>query len=256
MAKAANDLVRVLYQALRRWWSESDSFQFGAAIAYYAVFAITPLAVISISIAGWLFGDEAAEGELASQIAAMVGPILAQAIQQTITRAQQSGTGVIATLLGLGFMIVGAMGVFTQLQRALNFIWGVQFKPGRSFMGIVRDSLLPFLMVLSAGALLILALLASAVLAYLEDALRLYAFPGGLAVWHVLDWLASLVLLTFHFAMVYKLLPAVRIAWSVVWLGASVTALLFTLGNYVIGFYVAHMVTASAFGAAGSLVMV
>jgi membrane protein len=230
-------------------------FQFGAAIAYFAVFAITPLAVITVSIAGWLFGEEAAEGELASTIETTVGPILAGAIQETIARTE-SGRGVIATLIGLAVMFLGSTGVFSQLQQALNFIWAVRFKTDRSIWTTIHDSILPFLVVLSGGALLVAALLASMLLSYLEDRLRIGALPGGFAVWQALDWLATLVLLTLHFAMVYKILPAVRIAWRVVWLGAAVTALLFTLGNYVIGLFLAYTATGSAYGAAGSLIMV
>ncbi len=150
MAKTTNDFVQVFYKAIQRWWSENNTFQFGAAIGYYAVFALTPLAVISVSIAGWLFGDTAAKGELANQIETVVGPTLAQAIQESITRAHKSDSGTMATVIGFGVMVVGAMGVFSQLQQALNFIWGVKLKPDRSVLIIVWDSLIPFLMVLSA----------------------------------------------------------------------------------------------------------
>jgi len=250
------DFVQVFYKAIRRWWSENNTFQLGAAIAYFAIFALTPLAVISVSMASWLFGETAAQGELANQIEIVVGPTLAQAIQETITRAHESDSGIIATMIGLGIMVVGAMGVFTQLQQALNFIWGVRLKPDRGILIIVLDSLIPFLMVLFAGVLLVIALLASTVLAYVGEHLSIFSLHGGITLWLWIDWLTSLVLLTVHFAMVYKILPAVRIAWSVVWLGALVTALLFALGNYLIGHYLVHLMDASAFGAAGSLVLV
>jgi membrane protein len=162
----------------------------------------------------------------------------------------------LATVIGIGVMVAGAMGVFWQLQQALNFIWGVRLKPDRSFLRMALDNLVPFLMVLSAGALLVLALLASTLLAYVGDHLNMYSLPGGFDLWLWIDWLTSLLLLTVHFAMIYRILPAVRIAWSVVWLGALVTALLFALGNYLIGHYLIHLIDASAFGAAGSLVMV
>jgi len=256
VTQATKHFVQVFATAFRRWRSDMGTFQFGAAIAYFAVFAITPLAVITVSIAGWLFGEEAAQGELASTIETAVGPILARAIQETIARTENSGSGVIATLIGLTVMFLGSTGVFTQLRQALNFIWAVRFKADRGIVTVVRDSTLPFLVVLSSGALLVAALLASTMLSYLEDRLGVGALPGGVTVWHTLDWLATLVLLTLHFAMVYKVLPAVRIAWRVVWLGAAVTALLFTLGNYVIGLYLAYTATGSAYGAAGSLIMV
>jgi membrane protein len=256
MARTTNGFVQVFYKAIRQWWSENNTFQFGAAIAYYAVFALTPLAVIAVSIAGWLFGDSAAKGELANQIEKVVGPTVAEAIQETITSAHKSDSGTIAMMIGIGVMVVGAMGVFGQLQQALNYIWGAKLKPGRGVLITVRDGLMPFLMVLIAGALLVIALLASALLAYVGEHLSLFSLPGGIAMWLWIDWLASLCLLTLHFATIYKILPAVRIAWSVVWMGALLTALLFALGNYVIGLYLAHAADASAFGAAGSLVMV
>jgi membrane protein len=249
------DFVQVFRHALRRWWSENNTFQFGAAMGYYAVFALTPLAIISVAMAGWLFGETAAEGELANQIEIVVGPTMAETIQDTITRAHKSESGVIATLIGLGVMFVGAMGVFTQLQQALNFIWGVKLRPDRGILSIVWDSVIPFLMVLSGGALLVIALLASTLVAYLSQHLSILSVPGGITVWIWIDWLTSFLLLTLHFAMLYKMLPAVRIAWKVVWPGAFVTALLFALGNYVIGLYLAHTTDASAFGAAGSLVL-
>jgi membrane protein len=256
MARRIADFVRVFYKAIRRWWSEGNTFQFGAAIAYYAIFALTPLAVISVAIAGWLFGETAAQGELANQIEIVVGPTLAQAIQESISRAHKSNAGILATLIGFGIMVAGAMGVFWQLQQALNFIWGVKLNPNRGFLLMAWDNVIPFFMVLTAGALLVLALLASTLLAYVGDHLNIVSLPGGLSLWLWIDWLVSLFLLTLHFAMIFKILPAVRIAWSVVWLGALVTALLFALGNYLIGHYLVHLMDASAFGAAGSLVMV
>src|SRR5215471_10630956 len=120
MGRKSTDFVQVFYNAIQRWWSEGNTFQFGAAIAYYAVFALTPLAVISVAIAGWLFGESAARGELANQIEIAVGPTLAQAVQDSISRAHTSDAGLLTTLFGIGVTVAGAMGVFSQLQQALN----------------------------------------------------------------------------------------------------------------------------------------
>jgi membrane protein len=256
MARTFYPFVQVFCRAVRQWWSANNAFQFAAAIAYYAVFALTPLAVIAVAMAGRLFGNTAAKGELANQIETVVGPTLAQAVQEMITSAYESESGLIATMIGLSFMVVGAMGVFGQLQQALNFIWGVKLKPDRGVLITVRDSLIPFLMVLLTGVLLVLALLANALMAYAGERLSILSRPGGIAMWRWIDWLTSLFLLTLHFATIYKILPAVRIAWSVVWMGALVTALLFTFGNHVIGLYLAYTTDASAFGPAGSLIMI
>ena len=171
MARTTNAFVQVIYQAIRQWWLANNAFQFAAAIAYYAIFALAPLAVIAVAIAGRLFGDTTAKEELANQIEMVVGPTLAQAIQEMINRAHKSESGIIATIIGLGVMVVGAMGVFGQLQQALNFIWGVKLKPDRSALIIVRDGFIPFLMVLLAGALLVVALLANALLAFVGKSL-------------------------------------------------------------------------------------
>jgi membrane protein len=142
------------------------------------------------------------------------------------------------------------------MQQALNFIWGVKPRPGRGIWGIVRDRFWPFLMVLVLGTLLLVALVTGTLLNHVWEVLQVASLPGERLTWRGVNWLLSLVLLTLLFATLYKVLPDVKIAWQVVWLGGAVTAVLFTLGNYLIGLYLTYSSPASAFGAAGSLVVI
>jgi membrane protein len=236
-------------------WANSRTFAMGAALAYYAVFSIAPLLVITVAVAGMVFGEEAAQSRLVAELQQFLSPLVARAVAETLGYAHLTHSGALATLIGAGVLLFGAVGVFTQLQSSLNAIWGVKTRPGLSLWAAVRVRLRSFLLVGLMGALLLASLVASTALAAVSGYLPEAELPGGFSLLEGLHWVVSLALLTLLFALLYKLLPDVRFAWRVVWAGAAATAVLFSVGNYLIGLYLGRSSVASAYGAAGSLVV-
>ncbi len=249
--RAVYDMVKATFRS----WSEDNASQLGAALAYYAVFSISPLVVLSIVIASLIFHDTARESVVA-EIRDTVGPAAGEAVSKMIVNARDSGATVLATVLGLATLVFGASGVFTQLQEALNTIWKVKQKPGRGILAVIKDRFLSFTMVLGTGFLLLVSLVVSAGLSALDHFLTPEAVPGTIYLWRVLNWLLSLALVTLLFALIYKVLPDVKLAWRDVWVGAVVTAVLFTVGKYLIGLYLGKSGVASPYGAAGSVVII
>jgi membrane protein len=249
------ELVSLLKETCIQWWGDNTS-QLGAALAYYTVFALAPLAVMAVAIAGLVFGEQAARGEMARQIEEAVGPTIAKAIEEVVRQAHNGASSLWATIVGVVVLLVGAASMFAQLQTSLNTIWGVTPKPGRGVRGVIKDRLLSFLAVLVVGALLLLSLAIQATLAALARYVGPAEIPGGVHVWQFVDLIVSFGLLTLLFALLYKVLPDVQLHWSDVWVGAAVTAVLFSIGNYLIGLYLGYSSAASAYGAAGSLVVI
>jgi membrane protein len=237
-------------------WSKRQTFQLGAALAYYGVFALAPILVIAIAMAGILFGEDAVQGRLAAKLENAVGPAVAQAFAEVLAYVHVTGSGWTATVVGLGLVLFASTGLFTQLQLALNSIWGVQPKPGRGFWNILRGRFFAFVLVLGTGALLLLSLIANTALLALHAFLGPTSWSGEYLMWEVVNWLLTLVLQTLLFAMIYKLLPDAIITWRDVAIGAFLTALLFALGNSLICQYLYRAAPASVYGPAGSLVVV
>ena len=235
-------------------WVEDKAPQLGAALAFYSVLSVAPLLLIAIAIAGLVFGEEAARGEIVAQIRGMVGEEGAVAIQEMLAHARKPGAGILATVFGIATLLFGASGVFGQLQDSLNTIWEVRPKPGGGVWGFIRSRFLSFAMVLGTGFLLLVSLVLSAVLAALGNYLG-GLLPGWAAFVQIANLLISFGVVTLLFALIFKLLPDVRIAWKDVWVGAALTAFLFTVGKFLIGLYLAHAGAGSAYGAAGSLVV-
>jgi membrane protein len=237
------------------WWND-NTFRLGAALAYYTVFSIGPIILIAITLAGWLFHDPAARQHIIDEISATVGPQVGRATEDMMRYSAQSGSGTWAWVVSVGVLLVGATGVFTQLQDALNTIWGVKPKQGQALWDAVKGRLWSFAMVLGIGFLLLVSLVITTALAAVAKFLSFAVVPGSIFLWQALNWCLSLVLITLLFAMIYKTLPDMHIAWGDVWIGAAVTALLFTIGKYLIGLYLGQSSVVSAYGAAGSLVLI
>lgn len=227
-----------------------------SSLAYYAIFSLAPLLVIVISMAGLVFGEDAARGQLAREIASLAGKNAGEAIQSAVqSSAAQKSTGAVATAISTALLLFGASTVFAELKDALNKIWGVAVKPGRPFLTLLHDRFFSFSIVLAIGFLLLVSLIISVVLA----ALGIYMsgrFQLPPVVWQTWDFVISFAVVSGLFAMIFKLLPNVRLRWRDVWLGAVATSLLFTLGKFLIGYYLATSSIASSFGAAGSVVIV
>jgi membrane protein len=235
-------------------WIDDKAPQLGAALAFYTALSIAPLLVISLGIAALVFGQEAARGGVQEQMQFLVGDQGAKAVEEMIANANNTGKGVIATGLSVVILLVGASGVFGQLQQSLNEIWKVQPKAGRGIVDIIRDRFLSFVMVLGTAFMLLVSLLLSAALSSLESVTN--GLPESM-LW--ISRLAhagvSFLVITLLFAMMYKYLPDAKIAWRDVWLGGAITALLFTIGKFAIGLYLGHSSMASSYGVAGSFVV-
>lgn len=244
-----------LFKAAFDKWRADKAPRLAAALAYYTLFSIAPLLVIAIAVAGLLFGEEMARSQVLVSLQELIGPRAAGALQTVIENTAQPRSGVIATLAGVITLWFGASGVFHQLKEALNTIWGVRPKPGRGLWGMLKARLESLLMVLGIGLLLVLSLIVSTVLAALVEFLS-HWLPGSVSLWQAVDLLSTLLIVTVLFAVIYKILPDVKIAWSDVWIGAAVTAVLFALGRYLIGLYLSRVGVASLYGAAGSLVVI
>jgi membrane protein len=236
-------------------WSKDDALSLGAALAYYTIFSMAPLLVLVIAIVGLAFGRAAAQGQIVAQVQDSIGPAGAQMIEGMIARASQPSSGVVATVVSLVTMFFGATGVFGQLQSSLNKIWEVGPKRRSGISGQLRKRLAAFGMILGIGVLLFLSLAASAGLSMVHSLLD-QRFPVMSAVLPLANFVLSFAVITALFAMILKMLPDVRIEWSDVWLGAAVTALLFTIGKALIAVYLGRAGVTSVYGAAGSLVLV
>lgn len=249
------DGIRLVRETIKEW-NEDKVPLYAAALAYYTVFSLAPLLLIAIAIAGAVFGEEAARGQLDSQIQGLVGQEGAAAIQTMIQNTQRNESGgIIASVVGIATLLFGASGVFGQLQEALNAIWEVKPQPGRGWKSFLQSRFLSFAMVVVIGFLLLVSLVLSAVLVgignFLGDRL-----PGFAALGQSINFLISFAVITLLFASIYKFLPDVKVPWKNLWVGSAVTALLFNIGKYLIGLYLGNSGVGSTYGAAGSLVVI
>ncbi len=235
-------------------WQEDKASRLAAALAYYTIFSLAPLLVIVIAVAGLVFGQAAAQGAIVDQMSGLVGQQGAQQIQTMIQNASRPGTGILATVIGIVILLLGASGVFGQLQDAMNTIWEVKPKPGRGLMGMIKDRFLSFTMVLGIGFMLMVSLVVGAALAAFGQ-LLIGFFPGAQVIMQIINFLISFIVTTFLFVLFFKYLPDAKIAWRDVILGSAVTALLFDIGRLAIGLYLGNSNVGTAFGAAGSLIV-
>jgi membrane protein len=235
-------------------WLDDNASRLAAALAYYTLLSIAPLLIIAVALVGLAFGDEAARAGISSEMTAIVGDQAAQSIQAILKQDRAAEVGIVSSMVGLVVLLLGASGVFGELQAALNTVWEVQAKPGRGIWGLIKDHFFSFTMVLGVGFLLLVSLLLSAGLSAVGRFLS-ELLPGGEALWQVLNFVISLAVVTGLFALIFKIVPDVKIEWRNVWIGAAMTALLFTLGKFLLGLYLGKASFASMYGAAGSLVV-
>jgi membrane protein len=235
-------------------WNDHDASTQSAALAFYTMFSLAPLLVVVIALCGLAFGAQAVRGEIMTQFQDWMGKDAARLVQSILATAAEPNTNRLAGVLGILVLIFGASGVFVQLQQSLNRIWGVVPKPGAVLTSLLRKRLLSFAVVIGIGFLLVVSLLLSAALAALGNLLE-HRYHLPVTLLHTANILASFVLITLLFGLIYRLLPDVQLAWRDVLLGAVVTSVLFGIGKTLIGFYLGRTGAASAYGAAGSLVM-
>ncbi len=258
-------LMRICPKRFHRWvslcetavysWLDDRAPTMGAAIAYYMVFSLAPMLVMVIAIAGLAFGQKAAEGALFDGLADLVGSESAGAVQAMLRSASSTRTGILATVVGFGTLIIGATAVFSELQSALNVIWKAPASGGLGMSHLLKSRLLGLSVVLVIGFLLLVSLVISTALAAFSDYLD-WILPGLATILHIIHFTLSFGFTTVLFAMMFKILPDNPVEWEEVWLGGAVAALLFTVGKHLISFYIGSSNMASTYGAAGALIIV
>lgn len=233
-------------------WSDDKAPRLGAALSYYTVFSLAPVLILVISIAGLAFGKDAAEGRIVGELQGLLGKEGAEVIQTMLAKASHPAKGIISAVIGVITLLLGATGVLIELQDALNTVWKVVPKPGGGIKTIIRERMLSFGLIMAFGFLLLVSLVLSALLAGMGGVLSRF-IPGWVILGYVLNYAVALAVMTTLIAMIYKILPDVKMAWRDVWMGAFVTSVLFQIGKFVIGLYVGKTSVGSPFGAAGSL---
>lgn len=236
-------------------WMDNNAFAHAGSLAFFTLFSIAPLVIVIVSIIGFFFGNEAAQGQIVMQLQETIGLEAAEAVQTAVARSSLDGEGILATLAGIVAMLIGATTVFAQMQNSLNAIWGVAARPSRnSFILFLRKRFTSLMIVITVGFVLLVSLSLSVTLRtlfrHVEGWLPLHSI-----IFNALEVILSLLITSLLFAAIFRVLPDVRLRWRDVALGAVVTALLFTLGRSLIAMYLAYTATASTFGAAGSLVL-
>jgi len=225
-------------------------------MAYYAVFSLAPLVIISIAIAGFVFGQDSARHEIVFQVGSLIGPRGAEAVQSILENASQDNTSAIASIVGIVTLLYGATGVFTQLQEAFDQIWGVAPKPERGLVrGFIEDRILSFTLVVGIGFLLLVSLIVSALLSGLSRYIGGFITEQETAL-RVGEIVISFFVFMMLFALTYKVVPRVKVAWRDVWLGGAISSFLLSLSKFLIGLYLGNSSIATTYGAAGSLVVV
>lgn len=247
------DLIFLVKETAQHW-SSDNAARLAAALSYYTIFSIAPILIIAIAVAGFILGRQTVQTRLLAQIQSYVGKSAADLIRSMIQESNNSGASILATGLGIITLLLGASGLFGQLREALNAIWRVEPGPSGSLLSTLSQRLLTFLMVLGVGLLLLFSLLLDTGISAVNH-FSSGLLPGISLFWQIANQAVSFAIITLMFALIFKILPDTDIAWNDVWLGAIVTSLLFTIGKYLIGFYLGRAGTTSAYGAAGSLVL-
>lgn len=232
-------------------WVADRAPRKGAALAFYTLFSLAPILIIAIAIAGFFFGEEAARGGIARQIESLIGGEGARAIESLLQSANQPVYGTAAVLIGLATLFIGATTVFAELKDSLDQIWEIPDPPDMSISAFIKNRILSLTLVIAIGFLLLVSLVLSAGISAFTE----YWGAVGISL-QVSNFLVSMAVVTLLFAMVYKWLPGRTIAWKDVWFGAAITSLFFAAGKFLIGYYLGKSAVASAYGAAGSLILV
>lgn len=250
------DLGKLLKTTFKAW-NAKDPFRESSIIAYYAIFSLPALLAIVVAIAGFAFGHEAVTGQLSNQISAAMSPETAKQVEDMVAKASESKSSIWATIIGVATLIFGATGVFVQLQKSLNNIWEVKVDPKKQgIMATIKSRVFSFGLIVSIGFLMLISLVITSVLTALSDWVKARWPDYLLYVFEALNFVVTFGVITVMFALMYRILPDAKIKWRQVWLGAALTSLLFILGKFAMGLYFGKADPASAYGAAGSVVLI
>jgi membrane protein len=236
-------------------WNKADPFRQSAVIAYYAIFSIPALLVIIIASAGLAFGQEAVQGEISNQISSAMGEKTAQQVEEIVAKASERESSILATIISVATLILGATGVFAQMQISLNQIWEVKVTAKKMWLKNIKDRLFSFGLIMSIAFLLLVSLMVTAALSAFSEWIKAHLPDFMLYLFFVLNFAISLAVITVLFALMFKILPDVKVRWKNVWIGALATALLFILGKFGLGIYFGKAEPGSTYGAAGSIVL-
>ncbi len=237
-------------------WNAKDPFRQSAVIAYYSIFSIPGLLVLIIAIAGYFFGQDAVNKNLIAQIGETIGSESALQIQDILAKATTEKSTTWGSIVGISILLIGATGVFVELQKTLNLIWHVKVKPQNGFLLILKSRLFSFGLILAIAFLLIISLVISTALVAMSSWVRVDTSPLMISVFEILNFIVSLGVISLLFAMIFKILPDAKIQWKHVWMGSLVTGILFTIGKMGLSYYFGKAEPASVYGAAGSIILI
>ncbi|HEX6430714.1 MAG TPA: YihY/virulence factor BrkB family protein [Niastella sp.] len=235
---------------------DDDCIKLSASLSYYTIFALGPMLIVIISFAGIFLGREAVEGKLYGQIKLLVGSAAAAQIQSIIANLQQSQQSVTAAIIGIILLILGATGVFTEIQGSINYIWAIRAKPKKGWLRFITNRLISFSLVISCGFILLVSLTINALIELLNEKLRYYFESVTIVVFYIVNWVMIFAIIATLFAIIFKVLPDATIKWKDAFIGASFTALLFMLGKFLISLYIGKSNVGLTYGAAGSIIVI
>lgn len=237
-------------------FNDDNAIKLSAALSYYTIFALPPLLIIIITICGFFFGEEAVTGQLYGQINRLVGNNAAVQIQEAIKNVQLSDSNVFVTVFGVVMLLIGASGVFAEIQSSINYIWGLRAKPNKGLKKFIQNRLMSFSMIVSVGFLMLVSLMVNATLDVLNARLKLYFPDTTVYFFYVVNLVIVFASITLLFAIIFRTLPDGVIKWKDAFIGASSTAILFMIGKFAIGVYLGNSTVASVYGAAGSVIII
>jgi membrane protein len=241
--------LSTLLEEMYAEWSKDNASQLGAALAFYTIFSLAPILIIIVAVVGVILGKESVQTYILAELGKVIGQDNGAFVMNVIQSRYQAGSGLEATIIAIVLILVGSTTVCMTLKSALNTMWGVNGKPS-GFLNYIKERIMSSLIILVIGAFLFLSMIVSSVISTISNFIDIPLF-----LFSTIDNIVSIILLTLLFSMLYKMLPDVKISWGDVWVGGAVTAAFFTLGKFLLGLYLSHSSVSSAYGAAGSLVV-
>lgn len=235
---------------------EDNAIKLSASLSYYTIFSLPPLSIIILSVTGFFFGREAVQGQFFGQINGFVGNDAAVQIQDTIKNIELSDSNMFAAIFGGIMLLVGASGVFAEIQSSINYIWGLKAKPNKGLIKFVKNRLMSFSMIAAVGFLLLVSLMLNTVMDVLNDRLVIYFPDLTVFVFYILNIIILFASTTLLFSIIFKTLPDGTMSWKDTFIGAAFTSFFFMLGKFAIGFYLGNSTVASVYGAAGSVIII
>lgn len=237
-------------------FGDSDPMIYASSIAFFTIFALPAILVLIINTSGNLFGEEAITGELANQVESLIGQESAEQVQEIVKNATQSESGIIATIISIVTLFIAATTVFTLLQRALNKIWHVKPQPKKEWLKMLKDRVISFFIVIGLGLILAVSISFDTIIAAFSDLIKERVFGLSIYLVWIINFLLSFGLLSFVFAVIFKVLPDANVRWKDVWVGTVITTLLFIGAKFLIGMVIGNSTVTSAYGAAGSVIVI